>query len=170
MIRKLVKESITRFNANLEEIMDNNDELSQIYNSREFLISLFNDLINKKRNVVEWKVMMANNDSESASPYDESSDGDFNVEYDFDFTYNYNGKPLKLTMFITGTVAFTQTPTNGGDWFTPPSGGGKNIDFKDLGNGLDFTLFDDDGTEINTSWLTPDLKKKIVAQVMKDYV
>lgn len=170
MIRKIIKESITRFNANLEEIMDNNDELGQIYNSREFLTTLFNDLVHNKRNVIEWKVMGAHNGSEDASLYDDSAYGDFKVDYDFDFVYNYKGKQLKLTMLINGNITFTQGKTNSGDRFTPPSGGEMNIDQNSLGNDLDLTLFDNEGKEVSTTWLTPDLKKKVIDQVMKDYV
>lgn len=192
---KKVNESLTKNPANLDDIVNNVDQMDTLLNSREFLTTLINDLMNSKRNVVEWKLVDENNGADRIDP--EGLTDSFNVEYSFDFKYNYitaeerkqhektnqelrrRGQPEKLfpkgeiiplTMYINGSVSFARGEVRPGNHFTPPEGGEMNIDMNHLGDNLDLSLFDKDGDELNLKWLTPELEKKVTQSILKDYV
>lgn len=168
IVKDLIKESLTKYSANLEEIMDNVDEYDQIINSKEFLTTLVNDLINN-RNIVEWKLMDSHNGLEDVDPFDNEKDS-FDIDYSFDFKYRYKDKVIPLTLFIKGDVYFSRTPYRSASRMQPAEGGEAEVDYKNLDYGLDLSLFGQDGEDINIKWLTPDLKKRLVQQLLKDYV
>lgn len=167
-MKKTTNESITKHSANLDDIINNVDELDVLLNSREFITSLVNDLINGKRNVVEWKLVNGNGSTEDIEPY--SLKDTFGVDYSFDFKYKYQNKVISLTIFITGNVPVNIKPVNNGDHMTPPSGGNIGVDYKNMGKDLSLGLFDQDGSEINVSWLTSELKARVTKELLQDYV
>jgi hypothetical protein len=169
IVKDLIKESLTKYSANLDEIMDNVDQLDEIINSKEFLTTLINDLINNKRNVTEWKLMDSHNGLEDVDPFDNEKDR-FEIEYSFDFKYKYQDKIIPLTLFINGDVYFSRTPYRSASHMQPAEGGEAEVDYKNLDYGLDLSLFTQDGDEVNIKWVTPDLKKRLVQQLLKDYV
>lgn len=161
-------ESITKNTANLDEIMGNVDEMDAILKSREFQTALINDLINGKRNVTEWKIVDGNGSLESIEPH--TIKDTFGIDYSFDFKYKYGDQLIPLTIFISGEVPFNVSPRMSGDYFTQPEGGAASVDFKNLGMGLDLSLFDKDGSEVDISWLTPELEKRVTKSIIADYV
>lgn len=167
-MKKTTNESITKNSANLDDIINNVDEMDLIIKSKEFQTSLINDLINNKRNIVEWKLMDSSGglgDVEQGTIKD-----NFDIDYSFDFKYRYNGKIIPLTLFITGNIHYNISPSRNGDWLNAPEGGEVEVDKQNLGSGLDLALFDQDGSEISIKWLTPDLEKKLTKQIMQEYV
>jgi hypothetical protein len=168
IMKKSTNESITKKSANLDEIVNNVDEMDALLRSREFLTTLVNDLINNKRNIIEWKLVDGNG---SVSDVDSQELKDtFGVEYSFDFKYNYQGKTLMMTLFVSGEVPFKVSPVRSGNYFTPPEGGEVSVDYKNMGKELDLSLFDQDGSEIDISWLTPELEEKLTKQILQDYI
>lgn len=163
-----IAESLTKYSANLDEIMDNIDQMGELLNSKQFLTTLVNDLISGKRNVTQWKIMDQSGSLEDVDP--ETENDSFDINYSFDFNYKYGDKVIPLSIFISGDVYFTRTPYRSGNYFTPPEGGEAVIDDKSLGQTLDVALFDKDGRDLNIKWLTPDLKEKLIQQIIKDYV
>lgn len=167
-MKQKTNESISKNSANLDEIMHNTDEMDALLNSREFITTLINDLLNNKRNIVEWKIVDGNG---SANDIDGDSIKDtFGVDYSFEFKYKYQDVVVPLTLFITGNIPFNVSPRRSGDWFTPPEGGEVSIDFNKMGSDLDLSLFDKDGSELNVKWLTPDLSSKVAKQILQDYL
>lgn len=160
--------SLTKNPANLDDIINNTDKMETLLNSREFLTNLVNDLINNKRNVVEWKLVDGSGSVEDVDH--ESLKNSFGVDYSFDFKYRYNGQIIPLTIFITGDVYFKRPQYRDATHMQPAEGGEAVIDDQDLGNQLDLSLFDKDGSEVNISWLTPELEKQVTKSIIKDYV
>jgi hypothetical protein len=167
-MKKVTNESLTKNSANLDEIIGNVDQMDALINSREFVTSLINDLINNKRNVVEWKLVDGNGSLDSIDPH--TIKDTFGIDYSFDFKYKYQDQVVPLTIFISGEVPFKVSPRVRGDYFTQPEGGEATVDYKYLANNLDLGLFDQDGTDIDISWLTPELKKRVTTEIIKDYV
>lgn len=163
-----VNESLTKYSANLDEIVNNVDEMDKLLRSREFVTKLINDLVNNKRNVVEWKIVDSVGSIEDIDP--DSLRDTFGVDYSFDFKYNYEGQIIPLTIFISGEVPFDVSPVRRGDYFNPPEGGEATVDYKNMGSHLDLGLFDKDGSEIDISWLTPELEAKVTRELLQDYV
>lgn len=167
-MKKLTIESFTKFNANLDEIMGNVDEMDQLLNSREFITTLITDLISGKRNVVEWQLVDGHGKSEDVDS--DSLKDEFGINYSFEFKYRFKDQVIPLTIFIAGDVKLIKTPYRSASYLQPAEGGGNEVDFNDLGRELDLSLYDKDGSEINIKWLTPDLKKKVTREIIKDYV
>lgn len=167
-MKKRVNETLTKKDANLDEIVNNVDELEKLLGSREFLTTMINDLVNNKRNVVEWKLV---DGVGSVDDIDSQSLKDtFGVDYNFDFKYNYQGKIVPLTLFISGEVPFNVTPKRGGDYLTPPEGGEVKVDYNNMGKNLDLGLFDQEGSEVDISWLTPELESRVTKEILQDYI
>lgn len=167
-MKKVTNESITKNSANLDQILNNVDETEKTLQSKEFQTVLVNDLINGQRNVTEWKITDGNG---SVSDIDPATLKDyFDIDYSFEFKYKYKGKLYQLSLFISGLVHFNVNPVDNGNWVNAPSGGEAVVDDKNLGNGLDLALYDQDGSEISIKWLTPELEKKLTKQIIKDYV
>lgn len=156
--------------ANLDEIVDGdqNPSLEEILKSKDFQVNVINDLINNKRNVVSWEVY-----EKSGSMEDLESDSDdrFPIDYTFNFTYKYKETEIPLTLFINGDVDV--------DWigrhisashYQPAEYPEPKIDEKNLGRMLDIALFDDDGSEIDIQWLTPDLVTKVAKSIISPYL
>lgn len=170
-MKKVTNESsITKNSANLDDIINNTDKMEGLLNSRDFITNLINDLINNKRNVVEWKLVDSSGSIDDVDP--ESLKNTFGVDYSFDFKYRYGNEVIPLTMFITGEVSFDRTPYRSASRMQPAEGGEAVIDDKDLGNQLDISLFDKDGGDIDISWLkqNPALEKQVTSSILKDYV
>jgi len=167
-MKTTTNESITKNTANLDEIVNNVDELDAILNSREFITKLIDDLRNKKRNVVEWKLVDGKGTTDDIDPH--SIADTFGVNYIFDFKYKFGDKIIPLSIIISGEVPFDVTPHKRGNWFTPPEGGAVTVDYKNMGSGLDLGLFDQDGSELNIKWLTPELRSSVTKEILQNYV
>lgn len=165
-----ITESLTKYSANLDEIMDNVDQMSELLNSKPFLTTLVNDIIKGSRNITQWKIMDKAGSLEDVDP---DSDRDyFDINYSFDFDYKYADKVIPLSIFISGNVYFSRTPYRRGNYFTPPEGGEAVIDYNSLAQTLDVSLYDKDGIELDVKWLDndPKLKLALINQIIKDYI
>lgn len=156
--------------ANLDEIIDgdNTPTPEEIYNSKDFQVNLINDLINNKRNVIEWKVI---DNSGSMEDLKGDADDSFNLYYSFDFKYTYKTTQVPLTIFISGDVDVNWD--NGyisATHWQPAEHPSAEINNKNLGRNLDIALYDDDGGEISLTWLTPDLEAKVAKSIISPYL
>lgn len=156
--------------ANLDEIIDGeqNPSPEEILKSRDFQTNLINDLINNKRNVSSWEVY---EQSGSIQDIDNQDDNDFDIDYMFNFKYNYKGVEIPLSIFINGTVDVNWVGKyiSATHW-QPAEYPQPEIDEKSLGRMLDFSLFDDDGSEVDISWLTPELERKVAKSIISPYL
>lgn len=151
--------------SNLEEILDSdaNPSKEEVLNSKDFQVNLINDLVGKK-NIDSWTVHKS---SGSIDDLESENDKKFRVDYDFDFKYNFHGIKVPLTLFINGEVEVDHKPTK--SW-TPREYSKPSIDYNTLGNHVDLALYDDDGSEISLTWLTPELKAKVVKSIISPYL
>lgn len=156
--------------ANLDEIVDGDGTPTpeQVLNSKDFQVNLINDLINNKRNIIEWKVI---DNSGSINDLENGDDDSFDIDYSFDFKYNYKGVPVPLTLFINGRVDVKWMGKYiSATYYNPPEYPQPEVDDKSLGKTLDISLFDDDGSEIGIQWLTPDLEAKVAKAIISPYL
>lgn len=167
-MKQKTNESITKYDANLDEIVNNSDELDTLLNSREFITQLINDLINDKRNVVEWKLVNGNGSTDDVEM--NTLKETFGVDYEFAFKYKFGEKVIPLSIFISGEVPFKATPVMKYNRDTPLEGGEVTADYKNMGSQLDLGLFDLDGGELNIKWLTPEMVKNVTKGILQDYV
>jgi hypothetical protein len=164
-----INETITKNSANLDDIVNNTDEMDEILNSREFITTLVNDLINKKRNITEWTLVDSIGGIDGLDP--ETIRDTFGVDYEFNFKYKYKDHDsIPLTLYISGEIPFKMTPRKNGNWFSPPEGGEATTDHKNLGPNLDLGLFDKEGGEIGIKFLTPEIQSKVAKEILQDYV
>lgn len=155
--------------SNLESIVDEdkNPSKDEILNSKDFQVNLINDLLAKK-NVDSWTVRQSNG---SMDDLDSTQDHRFPVDFDFDFVYNFHGIKVPLTLFINGEVDVNWKGSHRSATHSNPSEHPEpEIDNKNLGRGLDLGLFDDDGSEVSLTWLSPDLKTKVVKSIIGPYL
>jgi len=166
----MVNELYSKRSASLAEIVDGSENPSkdEVLKSKDFQVNLVNDLINNKKNVKSWTIRDQHGSMEDLRDTD---DDRFHVDYDFDFVYNYKGVDVPLTMFINGDVDV--------DWrgsyrsathWQPAEHPEASIDYKNLGRMLDLALFDDDGSEISLTWLTPELRNQLVKSIISPYL
>lgn len=167
-MKKTTNESITKNTANLDEIVNNIDEMDAILGSRDFITNLFNDLRNNRRNVAEWKLVSGSGNAQEIDP--ETIDNYFGVDYIFDFKYKYLDKVVPLTLYIVGKVYFNRSDYRGASHTQPAEGGEAVVDEKDLGKNVDLTLMDNEGEEINISWLTPELKIQVAKAILNEVI
>jgi hypothetical protein len=173
----ILAEMFSKRTANLEEIIDNesNPSKEDVFESDDFQKNLINDLINNKRNVSDWTVF---EHSGSMKNLQSTEDDSFNINYEFHFTYNYNGVPIKLSLYITGSVDVNWSGKyiSATHW-QPAEYSEPEVDYKNLGSMLDVALYDDDGSEIKlinkstgNKWLTPELEKKVAKSIISPYL
>lgn len=166
----MINELYSKRSANLGEIVDNDNNPSkdEIFNSKDFQVNLINDLINKKQNVERWTVHKS---SGSMSDLESTEDNQFNVDYDFDFVYNFHGIKIPLTLFINGAIDVNWHGSHRpATHWNPAESPEPSIDNRTFGKHVDLALFDDDGSEISLTWLTPDLKVKVVKSIISPYL
>jgi hypothetical protein len=166
----MINELFSKRPANLDEIADGdaNPSKDEILNSKDFQVNLVNDLVNNKKNVDSWKVVQS---SGSMDDLQSTEDDQFNLDYDFDFVYNFHGIKIPLTLFINGNVDVNWDGryVSATHW-QPAEHPRAEIDYRNLGTGLDLALYDDDGTEVSLQWLTPELKNRVVKSIISPYL
>jgi hypothetical protein len=166
----MINELYSKRPANLEEIVDGsgNPSKDEIFNSKDFQVNLVNDLINNKKNVESWSVRKS---SGSMSDLQSTEDNQFDVDYDFDFIYNFHGIKVPLTLFINGAIDVNwQGSHRSATHYNPAESPEPSIDNRTFGKSLDLALFDDDGSEINLTWLTPDLQIRVAKSIISPYL
>lgn len=166
----MINELFSKRPANLEEIIDSdaNPTQEQIFKSKDFQVNLVNDLINNKRNVTSWEVYDKHGSMEDLQGSDDDS---FNIDYTFNFKYNYKGTEIPLTLFINGEVPVNWHGSyRSATHYNPSEYPEPSIDDRSLGGSLDLALFDDDGSEISLTWLTPELQSKVVKSIISPYL
>jgi len=194
-VKQLINEFLSKHDANLDSIISNKDEKTELYKGRKFLTEfvnnlqnlnnfakeLSNDLTNIDPNtmdgknqpnskIVNWRLEQKSGSLEDVDPHDDEATN-IPINYIFDFDYKFDGNVYPLSLSIEGVVYFSRTPYRSGNYFTQPEGGEANIDYKDIGNTTKLTLHDrEDGDEIDISWLTPQIKNKIVGQIVSNYI
>lgn len=166
----MINELFSRRKADLDEIVDGeaNPSKDEILNSKDFQVNLINDLINKKANVNSWQVRQS---SGSMADLESTEDDRFPVDYDFDFVYNFHGIPVPLTLFINGEIDVNwKGQHRSATHWQPAEAPQPEIDQRSFGRGLDLALYDDDGSEISLTWLSPELKNKVVKSIIDPYL
>jgi len=167
---EMINELYSKRPASLAEIVDGSENPSkdEILKSKDFQVNLINDLVNNKRNVKSWEVYDKKGSIEDLRGTD---DNRFNIDYDFNFTYNYKGVDIPLTLFINGDVDvdWVGSYRSASHW-NPAEYPEPEIDQRSLGRMLDLALFDDDGSEIGLTWLTPELETQVVKSIISPYL
>jgi hypothetical protein len=167
---KMINELFSKRPANLAEIVDGdgNPSKDEILNSKDFQVNLINDLVNNKKNVDSWRVIQSKG---STNDLESTDDDKFAVDYDFEFVYNFHGIKVPLTLFINGNVDVNWSGRHiPATHMQPAEHPESEIDYRTLGRDLDLALFDDDGSEISLTWLTPELKTSVVKSIISPYL
>lgn len=167
---EMINELFSRRKADLDEIVNGeaNPTKDEILNSKDFQVNLINDLINKKKNVNSWEVRKSSGSIEDL----QSTDNDkFPVDFDFDFVYNFHGIPVALTLFINGEIDVNWNGSQrSATYLQPAESPQPEIDQRSFGRNLDLALYDDDGSEISLTWLSPELQTKVVISIISPYL
>jgi hypothetical protein len=167
---EMINELFSRRKADLDEIVNGeaNPSKDEILNSKDFQVNLVNDLINKKANVNSWEVRQSNG---SLNDLESTEDDKFPVDFDFDFVYNFHGIPVSLTLFINGEVDVNWNGSHrSATHWQPAEHPEPEIDQRSFGRDLDLALYDDDGSEISLTWLSPELQTKVVKSIIAPYL
>ena len=164
---KIINEEISEFDfLGMKEIKEEENFASMV-NSRDFQVSLMNDLATKNynNNITDFDINTTYSNIDDLNDFDDI----ITFEYGADFVYNFNENKISLYLSIDGDVPFDISGEyRSATYLSPPEK--PRIEKADYKYAT-INLYTKDGEQIDISWVNKNnqLKQKIIENLIGEF-